>query len=444
MSSATWQRLQRLRHPAPPVANPELARLEQTLLGESHETLPLIERLRRLAGAAGRLPPLLERARERQPPLDELIAGRRVENERGEFFLMESDLAMDTLHGEISLSRFHGLAPDTVAVLSGEARLGSFDFGRAAFLDTETTGLAGGAGTAAFLVGLGWLEGDRFRLRQYFMRDYHEEPALLHALRHDLGRFRHLVTFNGRAFDVPLLEARYRLNREPWPLADCLHLDLLPPARRLWKARLASCRLQSLEADLLRLRRQEDVAGEDIPRIYFDYVRRRDGRALVKVLEHNRLDVVSLAALSVVACQWVEGAQAEDARDVYCLARVYERARKFERSEAQYRRVAHQPNPLRAEALLRLARRARRQGDQAAAVELWTRAADDGDWRAWRALAVHHERRRRNLTEALVAVEHALERLDLGTSPVGGRAQADLLRRRQRLRARLSRPPRPH
>src|SRR6185295_326430 len=150
--------------------------------------------------------------------------------------------------------RLRALETDAAAVLSGEAELAGFDLSRAAFLDTETTGLAGGTGTAAFLIGLGFVEDERFVVRQYFMRDYHEEAALLRGLAEDLARFRHLVTFNGRTFDIPLLESRYAMNRERFPLGKARHFDLLFPARRLWKARLESCRLQVLEAALLGFR----------------------------------------------------------------------------------------------------------------------------------------------------------------------------------------------
>ena len=146
------------------------------------------------------------------------------------------------------------------------------------------------------------------------------------------------MTFNGKMFDVPLLETRYRLDRVRFPLSEAPHLDLLHPARRLWKARLESCRLQVLEAELLGVRRRGDIPGEAIPGIYFDYVRRRDARAMARVFEHNRIDIVSLAALAVTACRWVEEGSAEDPRDVLSLARVLERARLYERSEAEYRR----------------------------------------------------------------------------------------------------------
>ncbi len=338
MSSSVGDRLRKLRRPEAPLPTPaagDLDSLERALLGETLEDgLTLKERLERLVASAARRP-----AQAPHRPLEELVQGQRVGNERGEFFLIENDLHLETRHGNEPLSRFRTLLPGSVGILTGECHLDTFDLSRAVFLDTETTGLAGGTGTAAFLVGIGFVEGDRFRVRQYFMRDYHEEAALLAGLAEELRRFSFLVTFNGKMFDVPLLETRFRLDRARFPLSDAPHLDLLHPARRLWKARLESCRLQVLESEILGVRRRGDIPGEAIPGIYFDYVRRRDAQAMARVFEHNRLDIVSLAALSVAACRWVEEGSAEDPRDVLSLAKVLERARLYERSEAEYRRA---------------------------------------------------------------------------------------------------------
>jgi uncharacterized protein YprB with RNaseH-like and TPR domain len=172
------------------------------------------------------------------------------------------------------------------------------------FLDTETTGLAGGTGTVAFLVGLGWVEGAALRVRQYFLRDYPEEPALLWALREDLGD-RPLVSFNGRSFDWPLLTTRFRLNRVshagrsasdlvPAPRA---HLDLLPAARRLWARTLHSHSLGTLERHVLGLERGEDLPGWRIPAAWFDWLRDGDGRTLALAFRHNPIDVVSMLSL---------------------------------------------------------------------------------------------------------------------------------------------------
>jgi len=411
---------------------------ETAALAEA-ERLPLKARLERLVAAAS----LREQRRRPAPvPLEELVEGMRIENERGEFFLVESSVHLEVRHGDVPLSRFHAIDPGTIGVLTAEPELDGFDLRRAVFLDTETTGLAGGAGTAAFLIGVGWVDGERFRVRQYFMRDYHEEGALLHALAGELQRFDRLVTFNGKMFDVPLLDARFRLNRGRFPLAQAPHLDLLHPARRLWKARLESCRLQSLEAELMGLRRTGDIAGEEIPQVYFDWVRRRDARLLARVFEHNRQDIVSLAALAVLACQWVEEARAQDPRDIFSLARVLERGRRYERSEAEYRRaLAAGPGAVRGPALLRLAWRAKRAGEHERAALLWAEAGEAGEVEGWRELAMHHEHRSRDLEEALAAVERGM-RLVEPARHHDRRAwhQAEAFeRRRQRLRRKQAR-----
>ena len=418
--------------------------LERELLGPSvaavpDEYLPLKARLERLVAAATQR----ERRRGRAPvPLEELVEGMRIENVRGEFFLVESSVHLEIRHGDVPLSRFHAIEPGTIGVLTAEPELESFDLRRAVFLDTETTGLAGGAGTAAFLIGIGWVDGERFRVRQYFMRDYHEEGALLHALAEELKRFDRLVTFNGKMFDVPLLDARFRLNRGRFPLAGAPHLDLLHPARRLWKARLESCRLQSLEAELMGLRRHGDIAGEEIPNVYFDWVRRRDARMLARVFEHNRQDIVSLAALAVLACQWVEDGQAEDARDIYSLARVLERGRLYARSEAEYQRALAAGSELvRGPALLRLAWRAKRAGEYERAAELWAEAGEAGEVEGWRELAMHHEHRSRSFDRALEAVERGLALVEpLAERDRRAWHQAEaLVRRKRRIRRKQQR-----
>jgi uncharacterized protein YprB with RNaseH-like and TPR domain len=363
----------------------------------------------------------------------------RIENDRGEFFLSETAVHLEVRHGDVPLSRLALLDPKTIPILSGEPELEGFDLKEAVFLDTETTGLAGGAGTAAFLIGVGYVQGSRFVVRQYFMRDYHEEGALLEALAEELAPFRYMVTFNGKMFDVPLLEARFRLNRGRFPLAGTPHLDLLHPARRLWKLRLESCRLQSLEGALLGLRRHGDIPGEQIPGIYFDWVRRRDARALARVFEHNRQDILSLAALAVLACQWVDENQAEDPRDVFSLARVLERARLYDRCQDEYRRaLALDPGPLKGPALLRLAWRAKRAHDWDAAVALWKEAAEAGEIEALRELAMHYEHRVRDYPAALETSNQGLAIVNRQGDLRSRRLLANFTRRGNRIREKLS------
>ena len=153
-----------------------------------------------------------------------------------------------------------------------------------AFLDTETTGLAGGTGTYAFLVGVGSIEASGFRLRQFFMRDYGEEASLLSRLDEYLAPFDVLITYNGKAYDQPLLETRFRMVRARHPFERMEHLDLLFGARRLWKLRLESCRLVDLENRILGVERQGDLPGEMIPYIYFDFLRTQQAFRLVPIL----------------------------------------------------------------------------------------------------------------------------------------------------------------
>ena len=422
-----------------PSRSDELSALERSLLGEADETLPLKARLERLVSVAAARE---GRARRTAQPLADLVNGRTVENARGRFLLVEQDRPLDETHGSVTLSRLLAVSRRALTILVGEPGFDSFDLAASVFLDTETTGLAGGTGTAAFLVGLGFVRGDRFVVRQYFMRDYDEEAALLHALHEDLSAFETLVTFNGKMFDVPLLESRFRLNRARFPLADAAHLDLLHPARRLWKARLESCRLVHLEAQLLGVERSGDIPGEQIPQAYFDFIRGGDARPLARVVEHNRLDIVSLAALAAVACQWVEQGEAEDPRDVLSLARVLERASDHERSHVEYQRALEACRPgvddgVRRASLTRLAARAKRGGDLSAAITYWQQAVEAGEIAAFRELAVLHEHYHRDLTAALEVVERGLACLrDAPTT--SSRVWRDLNQRRERLRRRLA------
>ena len=171
---------------------------------------------------------------------------------------------------------------------------------RLAFLDTETTGLAGGTGTYAFLIGIGRVEPDGFHVRQFFMREYAEERSLLAALNKHLEGFDVLVTYNGRAYDQPLLETRYRITRHKPPFARMTHLDLLYGARRLWKLRLESCRLMQLERQILGVEREGDLPGDLIPYVYFEYLRSREARRLVPIFHHNAIDILTLACLTAI------------------------------------------------------------------------------------------------------------------------------------------------
>ena len=280
------------------------------------------------------------------------------------------------------------------------------------FLDLETTGLAGGAGSYAFLVGCGWFEPPSpsasagqaacFRTCQFFLADFAAERALLESVAELAAGIACVVTYNGKAFDLPLIETRFVLQRMTTPFADMPHVDLLHPARRMWRDEDVECRLTYLEQALCGHAREGDVPGFEIPSRYFQYVRSGDARPLEAVLEHNRLDIISLAMLTARAAQLLdEGPSAATTpREAFGMGRLYERAGMNDHALACFRRT-RTVDAFRASATL--LRHLRRYEEAAAAWRelLGTRECPPAYAReATEALAVHHEHRARDLDAA--------------------------------------------
>jgi len=171
-----------------------------------------------------------------------------------------------------------------------------FDIEKCLFIDTETTGLSGGAGTVAFLVGVGYINRGFMTVEQFFMRDYSDEPELLYRLKEIMERFECAVSFNGKTFDMPLIRSRFTMNRmKDYP--ELFDLDLLHPARRVWKLRLESCRLSTLEERILGLQRENDLPGSEVPQRYFDFLKSGDMSLVDDIIRHNRQDIFSLGLL---------------------------------------------------------------------------------------------------------------------------------------------------
>ncbi len=242
------------------------------------------------------------------PPAEELRgidqvmpAGRLEENEAGAFFVVDRVYPLIHRHGSRRLDELLRHDPGTAAWIAGDDRLAEIDPRRLLFLDTETTGL-GGAGTLAFMVGAAYFERDALVVRQYFLRDHGDEPAMLRALRGLIAERPGVVSFNGRTFDLPLLDNRLFLNRVELTrgdLRDHPHLDLLPPSRRLWRWQWGSCSLGALEQNVLGVRRtQEDVPGSLIPWLYIQYLRDGDAEPLRRVFYHNQVDMLSMVTLA--------------------------------------------------------------------------------------------------------------------------------------------------
>jgi hypothetical protein len=297
------------------------------------------------------------------------------------------------------------------------------------FIDLETTGLSGGAGTVAFLVGCGYFDLGAFQVRQFLLTSYASERALLSAVAEFFGEAEMIVTYNGKTFDVPVMETRWLFHRLPMPEfgqpGSVPHFDMLHPARRLWSSRPgvndgmdgAGCRLTALERDVLGFKRIADVSGFEIPGRYFQFLRTGDPRPLEPVLEHNRLDLVSLAAVTGHALRLARAGDGacRDETEALALGRVLERAQAFDRAEACYRRAsASTCVDVKAEALYRLGLRCRRQRRYEEASAIWRQVValtEPAQTRrrtgmaqlrqfAVEALAIHQEHRTRDLDAA--------------------------------------------
>lgn len=358
---------------------------------------------------------IIRRIETRQPPrtarepIERVVGGEVVETGAGSLLIVRHEYPLTHRHGSMALD---GLTRAPLELLGRLTRLDgpAPDPARLLFLDTETTGLAGGTGTYAFLVGAGWQEDNRFVVTQYFMRDLDEEPALLAALAPVLERAAALVTFNGGGFDVPLLETRFVLARRRWP-ALMPHLDLLRPARRMWTACYEDCRLATLERAVLGLARESDVPGGLIPSLYFDWLRLRRASPLARVFAHNRDDVLSLAALLSWFTQALSEAPSLSAGEWAGLGRLWEdvdldRALLCYRTALERGLDGEHGHVVR----LRLAWWEKRAARWDAACALWETAARHGhfDPRPWEELAKFHEHRRRDFVAAHSVVTAAL------------------------------------
>lgn len=353
---------------------------------------------------------------ESRHEIDSVVAGTFAPTLRGEVFIAEQTYPSDYVYGSSFL-----VSPAPLTFISEWAKdpqLSDLPLSKFAFLDTETSGLSGGTGTYAFLVGVARFIEDRLVLQQFFMRDPAEEPALLEGLANFLAPCRALVTFNGKAFDAPLLSTRYRLHQVPIPYKDYSHLDLLPLARRLWRDRLESRALKYLEEHVLGLMRSsEEVPGYEIPFLYFDYLRTRDARPLGGVFYHNAMDVVAMAALLAHMNETLENpynGKVQHGLDFIALGKLFEdlghwdeAARLFERglesdlTESDFSLVVKRLSALQ-----------KKRGDLGRAVSLWKEAAKQGYLYAFIELAKYYEHRERDVKSAIKWTRFAMQRLE--------------------------------
>ena len=413
-----------------------------------------------------------------EAPMTASLAGAmEIEGPLGKTLVVERHYAPADWHGSLQL-RDARVTPDDVALIARDPAAADAPRARILYLDLETTGLSGGAGTVAFLVGCALsCEDGSFVIRQFVLPSFAAERALIGAVSEwARAEAAVLVTYNGRTFDVPVMETRWAFHRLRSPWDELPHLDMLHVARRLWSKKVArdadrapwdafarasaasddagegesesGCRLVQLERRLFEVERVGDVSGFEIPGRYFDFVRRGDWSVLEPVLHHNRLDLLSLAGVTARAARLLRTGAIACARgdEAALLGRELHRRAEPSEAEACYRRGLDDladSHPLRGETLAGLARllRSQRRYDEAAAC--WTEITGLRGLRAGlrleatEALAVHFEHRRRDLERAHGYAERA--RHAEMTRPGAGHTGAIRLDRRlDRLRRKLS------
>jgi uncharacterized protein YprB with RNaseH-like and TPR domain len=354
--------------------------------------------------------------------LDQALGGAARRTPLGETYVVDARYPRGAPHGRARLAL--EARREALARWAGYPQLADLDAEAFAFLDTETTGLSGGTGTYAFLIGVARFEGDEFHLAQFFLRDPVEEPAQLGALEEFLAPCQALVTFNGKAFDAPLLVTRYASHGWKNPLSELMHVDLLHLARRLWRDRLPSRTLGNLEASILGARRtEEDVPGWMVPDLYFQYLRSGDPATLRGVFYHNAIDVLSMAALmdhmsGVLSDPVGQGGQ--HGVDLVALARLYEDLGDTTTAAQLYvygldhedARQDRMPPSTLLQALERLALIHKRRSEWEAAIHLWKEAASRRRTEAYVELAKCYEHNLKDNAAALEWTQAAIQLIE--------------------------------
>jgi uncharacterized protein YprB with RNaseH-like and TPR domain len=387
----------------------------------------------------------LTKAEDRPKPRRE-PGGRTGRSEgRKSFQVFENHYHLDSRYGKTRLTAGLKVTGEVLSLLGRDRSFLDRDLRSAVFIDLETTGLSGGVGTIPFLVGVGFYRDDKFDILQFFLDDLAEEAAMIRDIAAFLEgmNFRSVVSYNGKGFDVPLLETRFILHRQALPLGRLPHLDFLFSARSLWSHKQESCRLSELARDILEAERAEDIPSAEIPRRYFEYLRTGDFSLMEPVLYHNQEDLLSLLGVVILGAGLLveeRGGDAgvlADAMDWFGVAKVLEKTGDRERSAACIRRAleGRLTDEVALEARKKLAAHFKKNKDWDKAAALWQEMAPLQQLFCFRELAMYHEHRRKDYRQAIDIAEQGLE-MAAGVSRF---YETDFSHRLERLRARLNR-----
>ena len=388
------------------------------------------------------------------PEITALLPGEIIGSEDYGFFLYRRTFPATFSLGNVPLGAGLACQGRQIALSACDDTLRDFDPVRACYVDTETTGLAGGAGTVAFLVGLGYFREESFTLEQCFMRDYDDEGPMLDYLAEKFAEFDCIVSYNGKSFDLPLLRARFVQHRLSIPFSEAAHYDLVHAVRRVWKKRLNDCSLNNIERLILGFHREGDVPGYLIPQIWMDYLDSRDARPLEGVFYHHAMDILSLAALAGYLSQCLaaeEGPAFHHAEDQISVIRLYYKNKEYA-SVMEHARTfldgSLVTDDLRRECLTLLGNAAKRQGRYDEMYNAWKTLHEEYPTNSTGAaeLAKFLEHQFRNIRAAAEVCRETLEALyrEHGAAGVTGDFQVSALRGRlKRLEAKLARQQQP-
>jgi uncharacterized protein YprB with RNaseH-like and TPR domain len=396
----------------------------------------------------------------RQDQVVESLGGVVFQNRYGKFVLAEKRFDLDYRHGKVRLASCLEHQDNVLTQLCFSKNSACetstcsppFDLKKTAFIDCETTGLAGGVGTHAFLVGIGYFHGREFLIRQYFMRDFDEEPAVLLAVSEKLNNFQSLASYNGKCYDLPLLENRSIVNRIDFDSTAWSHLDLLFPSRRLWKRRIQDCSLANVEQKILNVEREIDIPSYLIPQIYFDYLRSGVIDPLIPVFHHNIYDILSLVGLSVLISQAIQDfviAGMEDPIDLYSLGRFHYTLGNYPESIACFESALSKDMPTEWQQVtyMSLAYVYKRIGKFERAAQIWLHLLKKEfpfNFYVYEELAKYYEHKEKDYPQAMLIVDRVLESLNMNTCFSSNFNYGKVLESLKYRRARLERKMRMH
>lgn len=376
-------------------------------------------------------------AEKKYPAISEVVQGSWINTPFGDIFRAEYRHALAEPYGNLDLRQIH--SPDWHLLKEISQISDTISPTELLFLDTETTGLSGGTGTIAFLIGVGFLEAHYFTVHQYFITQLSHEEGMLGLIGKLLPNFNCLVSYNGKAFDIPLLNARFILNRMPPISPETNHIDLLHPTRTFWKYSLDNCKLTTVENDLLGLFREDDIPGELIPDAYFDYLRCRRIDKIERIFYHNRFDIITMLANLILVIRAYQSILPEqNPLTDYAKARLFNRKKDIARSVAHYEHVLNSEISLsrRQKTALELAALHKKSGYLEKAVTLWKNLLDDRypfSLEPFRELAKYYEHQVGDFTQAKAIVETALCKLPTHYNAERGELEHRLRRIEQKL-----------